>query len=138
MSNPFETGSNGVGDTPEYDQIIEYRELMSDILHNLGRGIRRARVGERSPTRPGTEYFLPGAYDEERIAGKHDTHPPRLERQRRYSASFRQAIGFEAGRLLVLESDSVYVADVDSYTTKRRMYRFSWHDEPIGVFQSEA
>lgn len=138
MANQFEGWRDEPTSLPSLEQLYEYRDLMIDILHRQGRGVRHARVGERARTRIGTEYYLPGAFDEERVAGKHDAHPPRLERQRRYSASFREAVGDTAGRLLVLESDSVYLPAVDSYTTKRRMYRFSWDDEWISVFQSEV
>lgn len=138
MMNPFEKAANGVGELPSLEQIEEYRELMETIVHSTGKGVRRARIGERARTRIGTEYFLPGAHTELRIQGKGEEGYPRTERERRYSVSYRQALGVEAGRLLVLESDSVYLPETDVYSTKRRMYRFSWHDMPIGPFQAEV
>lgn len=118
-------------DYPALEQLLEYRNLMVDIVREQGRGIRHARYGERAPTRPGTEYMLPGAMTEwSQPDRKHRTH---IERERRYSASFRR-IGEYAGRLLVLESDSVRIDA--SYDTRRNLYRFGWDAD--GVQESEV
>ena len=138
MTDPFERQTNAVGELPTREQFEEYRELMTSIVRGMGRGVRVARIGERASTKLGTEYYLPGAHTEYRILAKGEAGYPRTERERRYSASYRQAMGVEAGRLLVLASDSVYLPDIDSYSTERRMYRFSWHDETVGVFQAEV
>lgn len=120
------------GITPYVEQCLEYRDLMVDIVRAQGRGIRRARYGERAHTRPGTEYMLPGAATEWSVPDRRlRTH---IERERRYSASFRP-IGAHAGRLLVLESDSV--RDGLSYDTKRNIYRFGW-DETKTIHEAEV
>lgn len=123
----------GMGaDRPTVEQIEEYHELMTEILHNQGRGVRLGRVGERANTRVGTEYLLPGAHTDWSIPdNKFRTH---IERERRYSASYRKDMGEAAGRLLVLESDSVRVGD--EYKTRRNFYRFGWH-ELMGVYEAE-
>ena len=118
---------------PDVEQLMEYRELMIDILHKQGRGIRQARVGEKARTRLGTEYMLPGGLTEWSIPDKKfRTH---IERDRSYVASYRP-MGEHAARLLILESDSVLI-DPKTYDTKRNMYRFSWAPE-VGVYEAEV
>jgi len=120
-------------DRPDVEQLMEYRDLMIDILHKQGKGIRQARVGEKARTRPGTEYMLPGGLTEWSIPDKKfRTH---IERDRSYAASYRP-MGERAARLLVLESDSVLV-NPKTYGTKRNMYRFSWAPE-VGVYEAEV
>ena len=117
---------------PEIEQLMEYRALMIEIVRGQGRGIRYARFGERARTTPGTEYLLPGAMTEWSIPDKqYRTH---IERERRFSASAR-GVGELAGRLLVLESDSVRVGTL--YDTKRSLYRFSWA-EGVGAYEAEV
>ena len=64
--NPFERKTDGVGELPTVEQIEEFRTLMTDIMHSLGRGVRLGRMDEIARTRIGTEYFLPGAHTTKR------------------------------------------------------------------------
>ena len=118
---------------PGVEQLMDYRDLLVDIVRQQGKGIRVARMGELATTRIGTEYFMPGTMTEWSIPNK------RLEtevvRELRYSASMRR-IGEHAGRLLVLESDSVRVQP-ETFGTRRNIYRFSWGDDGT-VFESEV
>lgn len=118
---------------PDIEQFGEYRELLTSIVQAQGRGIRYARQEEKAKTRVGTEYFLPGAATEYSIPDR----KMRIHtlRERRYSASFRP-IGEHAGRLLVLESDSVLLPSA-TYGTQRNIYRFMW-DQSLGVVESEV
>jgi hypothetical protein len=106
---------------------MEYRDLLVDIVHQRGKGVRYSRVGERAPTRIGTEYLMPGTMTEWSIPNK------RLEtkvlRELRYSASMRR-VGEQAGRLLVLESDSVRIQP-ETFGTLRRLYRFTWDEGEV-------
>lgn len=120
-------------DMPSVEQLIEYRDLMVSIVRGQGKSVRYARMGERARTRVGTEYMLPGTLTDSSIPDrKFRTH---TLRERRYSASFRP-IGAQAGRLIVLESDSALVSPT-TYGTKRNIYRFSWAQE-TGVSESEV
>ena len=128
----FEQGPRLLADVPDVQQLLEYRELLTQILITQGRVIRFARAGERARTQQGTEYFLPGAATEVSIPdSKFRTH---TTRERRYSASFRE-MGTHAARLLVLESDSVLL-DQAMYDTRRNIYRFSCDAD--GVYESEV
>ena len=118
---------------PYTGQLMEYRDLMVDILRQQGKYIRHGRLGERARTRIGTEYMLPGALtDRSTPDKKFRTH---TERERRYSASYRR-IGDRAGRLIVLESESVLL-NPDTFGTSRKLYRFTW-ESAVGVFESEV
>ena len=108
MVNPFEYIPDGVGDDrPTIVQLKEYRDLMVDIVRRQGKGIRYARQGEQARTRIGTEYLLPGSLTEWSEPDK--KFRTKIMRDRLYSASFRTDMGANAGRLLVLEGDSVRV-----------------------------
>ena len=120
-------------DTPSVEQLMEYRDLMVNIVRQQGRGVRCAKVGERARTQVGTEYMLPGTLTEESLPDK--KHRVHTLRERRYSASFRP-LGEQVGRLLVLESDSVR-GNANTYGTKRNIYQFSWAED-VGVFRSEV
>ena len=134
MVNPFEYIPDGVGDDrPTIVQLKEYRDLMVDIVRRQGKGIRYARQGERARTRIGTEYLLPGSLTEWSEPDK--KFRTKIMRDRLYSASFRTDMGANAGRLLVLEGDSVRVGD--AYETRRNMFRFTWAD-PVGIYQAEV
>jgi len=118
---------------PDVEQLMDYRDLLVDIVRQQGKGIRVARIGELATTRIGTEYFMPGTMTEWSIPNK--KLETKVVRELRYSASMRR-IGERAGRLLVLESDSVRVQP-ETFGTKRNIYRFSW-DEDGEVFESEV
>lgn len=140
MIDRLETRQDGVGELPTIEQLREYRDLMVDIVRQQGKGIRYARMGERASTKVGTEYMLPGAVTEWSIPDK--KWRTKILRERRYSASFREGdinlaegLSMSAGRLLVLESDSVRMAEV--YETKRNLYRFSW-SEQLGLYEAEV
>jgi len=118
---------------PDVEQLMDYRDLLVDIVRQQGKGIRVARIGELATTRIGTEYFMPGTMTEWSIPNKQmETN---VVRALRYSASMRR-IGERAGRLLVLESDSVRVQP-ETFGTKRNIYRFSWGEDGE-VFESEV
>lgn len=118
---------------PDVEQLMDYRDLLVDIVRRQGKGIRVARIGELATTRIGTEYFMPGTMTEWSIPNKQ--LETKVVRELRYSASMRR-IGEGAGRLLVLESDSVRVQP-ETFGTKRNIYRFSWGDDGR-VFESEV
>ena len=120
-------------DMPYIGQLMEYRDLMINIVRQQGRYVRHGRIGERARTRVGTEYMLPGTLTDWSAPDK--KFRTFTERERRYSASYRP-IGEQAGRLLVLESDSVLV-NPDTYGTKRNIYRFTW-GSAVGVSESEV
>lgn len=133
MSNFETTPIFPAQDHPDVEQLLEYRDMMVNIVRRQGKGIRYARLGETARTRLGTEYMLPGAMTEWSIPGKdYRTH---IIRDRCYSASFRP-ISKCAGRLLVLESDSVRVRR-NSFDTIRNMYRFTWGEE-VGIYEAEV
>ena len=121
---------------PDVEQLMEYRDLLVDIVRQQGKGIRVARMGELATTRIGTEYFMPGTMTEWSIPNKQ--LETKVVRELRYSASMRR-IGERAGRLLVLESDSVRATHVqpETFGTKRNIYRFSWNEDEE-VFESEV
>ncbi len=118
---------------PDVEQLMDYRDLLVDLVRQQGKGVRVARLGELATTRIGTEYFMPGTMTEWSIPNKQ--RETKVVRELRYSASMRR-IGERAGRLLVLESDSVRVQP-ETFGTKRNIYRFSW-DEDEEVFESEV
>lgn len=111
---------------PSFDQLIEFRQTLTDIVRAQGKGVRIARLGEIATTRLGTEYMIPGAYTEFSPQSKSDKGYPRTERMRRISASFRPSLGSLAGRMTVRDSEDVYLSDIDSYLARRRSYRFEW------------
>ena len=114
---------------PDVEQLLEYRELLIDILHRQGREIRYALGAgdEARHMRAHTEYLLPKSLVEWSVPKKDgETH---IERDRTYSASYRR-IGEYAARLLVLETDSVFVAP-DHYATTRNAYRFTWDADDV-------
>lgn len=118
---------------PDVDQLMEYRDLMVDIVRQQGKGVRYARMGELATTRIGTEYMMPGTMTEWSIPNK--KLETKVMRELRYSASLRR-IGERAGRLLVLESDSVRVQP-ETFGTRRNIYRFSWDENGV-VQESEV
>jgi hypothetical protein len=140
MIDRLDSRQDGVGELPSIEQLREYRDLMVGIVRQQGRGVRYARMGERAPTRIGTEYMLPGAMTDWSIPDK--KWRTQIMRERRYSASYREGeveladnLSVIAGRLLVLESDSVRVGDM--YETKRNLYRFGWN-ELLGVYEADV
>ena len=118
---------------PDVEQLMDYRDLLETIVRQQGKGIRVARMGELATTRIGTEYFMPGTMTEWSTPNKQ--LETKVVRELRYSASMRR-IGERAGRLLVLESDSVRVQP-ETFGTKRNIYRFSWNEDGE-VFESEV
>lgn len=118
---------------PDVEQLMDYRDLMVDIVRQQGKGVRVARMGELATTRIGTEYLMPGTMTEWSIPNKR--RETKVVRELRYSASMRR-IGERAGRLLVLESDSVRVQP-ETFGTRRNIYRFSWDEDSV-VQESEV
>ena len=112
---------------PDVEQLMEYRDLLVDIVRQRGKGVRYGRLDERARTRIGTEYLMPGTMTEWSIPNK--KLETKVLRELRYSASMRR-MGEQAGRLLVLESDSVRIQP-ETFGTLRRLYRFTWDEGEV-------
>lgn len=136
--NPFERKTDGVGELPTVEQIEEFRTLMTDIMHSLGRGVRLGRMDEITRTRIGTEYFLPGAYTDLTTITREGRLYDRTERETRISASLSPALGERAERLLILSTHIQYMSDIDAYNSRRGMYKIDYDVVPIGVFRSQV
>ena len=119
---------------PAQDQLNEYVELIRDITHSVGRGVKRRRAtravgsGDTITDVSNKEFWLPGTLT-------HWSAPDaqlrtQQERSRTYSVSYLSArLGQGARQLVVLEHDSIRFTDhagKAKYHTNRNMYRLNW------------
>lgn len=108
--------------SPSVDQLEEYRDLMTGIVHAMHKGIKVTAQF------PGKEFMLPGSFTE--WSDPDAEGNVRIERDRTYSASYKH-IGMGAHKLIVLESESVLIPKQQRYTTHRRMFRFGWANTTV-------
>lgn len=143
--NEFQPSSQ---DRLTIEQLLEYRDLMVDVLRRQGRDIKYGvHYGKNAHVRDNTEYLMPRTLTEW-TEPQGEKKRIKIERDRAYSASFRR-MGEGAARLLVIEHENAlidspeYNEDDDTYhlikmyNTNRRMYRFAYSDL-AGVYEAEV
>jgi len=136
-------------DGPTVAQLLEYRDLLIDVLNRQGRSVRRkVHYGKNAPNvRERTEYLIPRTL-EEWTEPQGEEQRTLVERDCAYVASFRR-MGEGAARLVVIEHQNALIDSpeyseedgayqmVKKYNTNRRRYRFSYNDL-VGVYEAEV
>ena len=128
--------SEGMIDQVSAEQLVEYVELMRNITHSLGKGVKRRRAtrevnGFEVVEISDKEFWLPGTLSDWSAPDR--KYRQHHERCRTYSASYLPyELGGGAAQLVVLENDTKRFIDSEErpkYHTHRNMYRMNWQKD---------